>query len=229
MLKTAKLSIILSLFISIVFFAQVASAQQVLPGNTNVNEESVKAKMDEAKTNKVQVAQYKTGTGAAMMAKNKLNESRLKICQSREERISNRFMNLKSLGAQMVQAHEGHVVKVDYFYNNTLVPQGFVLENYEVLKADMATKKTAVNTAMEQVRASGQDFSCSSEDPKAQADTFRINMSKLITANKEYKASVRAFVVAIRELAKESKDATLKVSPAVSPVVTPETVVSPTL
>jgi hypothetical protein len=109
-----------------------------------------------------------------------------------------------------------------------LVAKGYTLENYDALKTDIATKQSAVKTALEQVRASGKDFSCDSEDPKAQTDTVRQNMQALINANKAYKASVKTFVAAVRDLAKEAKSATLSPSPEVSPEAELSPVVSET-
>lgn len=209
MLNTAKLLIFFGLFLFPLIFVQTTFAQQVLPGSTNRNEKAVNPVAAENKSDKTQIVQNKAGTAAAVIKNNALTQTRLKVCQTREARISNRFTNLKSLGAQVQQAYEGHIARVDYYYNNTLVPQGFVLQNYDELKADIETNQTAVNTAMEQVRNTGQDFSCNSEDPKGMADAFRLNMSEVIAANKEYKLSVRAFAVAVRDLAKESKDVTL--------------------
>ena len=220
MLKTAKLSIFFGLLLASLVFVQGTFAQAVLPGNTNRNVKEANPVAAENMSDKAMVAQNKTGTDAAMMRKNNLTEARLRICQSREERISNRFTNVLSLGARVQQNFEGFIARVDYFYVNTLSPQGYTLENYSELKADTATKQAAVNAALAEVRAGGQDFSCDSEDPKAQADTFRTNSQALITANKEYRTSVRTFVAAVRDLAKEMRTATLSVTPEVSPVAT---------
>ena len=225
MLKTIKLSIFFGLFLFTFVFTQGTFAQQVLPGNTSTNPNKNNVKQAnpvaaENRSDKAVVAQNRAGTDAAMVKNNALTQARLKVCQTREARISNRFTNLKSLGAQVQQAYEGHIVRVDYYYNNNLVPQGYVLQNYNELKANIETNQAAVNTAMEKVRNTEQNFSCNSEDPKGVADAFRLNMSEVIAANKEYKLSVREFVAAVRDLAKEARTVTLNESPEVSPVAT---------
>jgi len=225
MLKTIKLSIFFGLFLFSLVFVQGVLAQEVLPGNTNRTEKAVNPVAAENKSDKAQIVQNKAGSAAAMVKNNALTQARLKVCQTREARISNRFTNLKSLGAQVQQAYEGHMARIDYYYNNTLVPQGFVLQNYEALKAEIAANQVEVNATMEQVRNAGQSFSCNSEDPKGEVDAFRLNMSTMIAANKEYKLSVRAFAVAVRDLAKESKDVTLNEESE----VTTETVVDPAM
>jgi hypothetical protein len=212
MLRTIKLSIFFGLLFSLVFVPG-AYAQQVLPGNTGNNpNKTVKEENPGAAANrsdKAQLVQNRAGTDAAAMIKNNLSEARLRVCESRQERIANRFKNLQSLGAGAHQTFYGFVERVDYYYLNTLVPQGYALENYDLLKADIASNEEAVKASLEAVRAVGQDFNCMSEDPKGQADAFRVNMQEVISANREYKASVRAFVAAVRDLAIESRTATL--------------------
>jgi len=225
MLKTLKLSVFFGLLVLFFAFTKVnvlAIYDEAV--NTTSSEEYKETKSVERMELKNKVNE-KVETKAAMKVE-KLSEARLKICQSREERISNRFTNLLSLGAGSHQNFEGFVVRVDDFYQNTLVVQGYSLENYKVLKADIAKNQVAVKTALEQVRLSGRDFSCDSEDPKAQTDTFRQNMQVLINANKAYKTSVRTFVAAVRDLAKEAKSATLSPSPEVSSEVEAAPVVS---
>lgn len=136
---------------------------------------------------------------------NKLSEARLKICEGREEKIGNRFKSLIALGEKTHAGKEKIVERVDGFYTNVLVPAGHTLPNYETLKADIEVKETAVKAALEAAQVNGQEFSCDSDDPKAQADEFKENVQTLIAANKAYKQSVRTFVVSVRDLAKQAR------------------------
>jgi hypothetical protein len=159
-------------------------------------------------------------TKTETMRKVKLSEARLRTCEEREAKIGDRFKNLLAIGEKTHTGMDKIVERVDTFYNNILVPAGYTLANYEVLKSDMATKKAAVQSALAEAQTSGQSFSCESDDPKGQADAFRQDVQALMTANKAYKTSVRTFVAAVRDLAKEAKADKLSPSPAVSPVVT---------
>lgn len=148
----------------------------------------------------------------------KLSEARLRVCEERENKIGNRFKNLLAIGEKTHTGMEKTLERVDKFYNNVLVPAGYTLPNYDSLKSDIATKKAAVQAALTEAQASGQDFSCDSDDPKGEADAFRQDVQVLMTANKAYKTSVRTFVVAVRDLAKEAKaDKSSSPSPSVSP------------
>jgi len=153
---------------------------------------------------------------------NKLSESRLKICEVREKNIENRFKTLLTLGTNTHKDKEMIVERVDTFYTTKLVPAGYSLPNYAALKADIASKEAAVQSILDEAKTNGSSFSCDSNDPKAQADDFKTNIQSLIAANKAYKASVKTFVVAVRDLAKQAKSDKMVPSPSVSPAVSPE-------
>ena len=216
MLKTIKLSI----FFGLAFVTLTSTTGVFAQGNStaNSNRNNVKEVNPVAAANRsdksVAAAQNRSGTGAAMMIKNNLSAARLKTCEARQERISNRFTNLLTLGTRASQNFAGFVARVDYYYVNTLQAQGYSLDNYDELMADIETNEQAVTTALDAVRGVGQDFSCTSEDPKGQADAFRANMQQVIAANKEYKNSVRAYVAAVRDLAIQVRTAKLSTTPA---------------
>ncbi len=158
----------------------------------------------------------------AAIKKVRLSEARLRVCENRENIIAKRFRTLLVLGVNTHKGKEKMVERVDAFYTNVLVPKGYTLPNYASLKADIAAKEANVQTILDEAKASGAEFSCDSDDPKAMADAFRLDMQELIAANKEYRASVKAFVVAVRDLAKKAKaDKGLSPSPAISPVISP--------
>lgn len=186
-------------------------------GETTDDEDSASEKA----MKKVEAKKEAKITGMAVK-KNALSEARLKICETREEKIDNRFKSLVALGEKTHTGKEKIIERVDGFYTNVLVPAGYTLPNYAALKSDIATKDQSVKTILEELQASGEEFSCDSEDPKALADEFKENTQALIAANKAYRQSVRNFVVAVRDLAKKAKTDKLGVSPKVSPAVTQE-------
>lgn len=159
----------------------------------------------------------------------KLSAARLRLCQAKEKVIENRFKALLALGVKTHTGKEKLVQRVDNFYNNVLVPEGHVLANYDALIADIAAKEEVVQEALAQAQANGEGFSCESDDPKGHADLFRQDIQALIAANRAYRVSVRAFVVAVRDLARQAKADTLSPSPAISPSVAPEVTEEPEL
>lgn len=154
---------------------------------------------------------------AAQKRKEKLTEARLRICKARANAIGNR---LKAMNQRATVIHKGHekiYSRVDEFYNNKLVPNGYVLSTYADLTAEIAANKANVQALLDAAKTSGTDFSCELEDPKGQVDAFHEDMKALIEANKTYKESIKTFVQAVRDLAKTAKAE--KVSPSPAPEV----------
>lgn len=157
---------------------------------------------------------------AAQKRKEKLSEARLNICRGRANLIGNRIRTMINIGTNRHKRHENLVARVDAFYNNKLVPNGYTLSNYDDLKADIEANKANVLTLLDSAKAAGEQFNCESDDPKGQAETFKEDMKALIDAIKEYKASIKNYVTAVHGLAKEAR--LDKLSPSPSPVLTPE-------
>lgn len=232
MSKLLKLSVFLGLFAFVFAFATTTYAQDentsdviisVSPEKTRENKEikQFKNSQDLERKAKDKAMMNEAKISKAMERKaNKLSETRLKVCQGREEKIGNRFKSLIAIGEKTHAGKEKIIERVDKFYTNVLVPAGHTLPNYAALKADIETKEAAVKSALEAAQASGQGFSCDSEDPKAEADAFREDVKTLIAANKAYRTSVRAYVVAVRDLAKQAKADKISSSPVISPAIT---------
>ncbi|MBP9716791.1 MAG: hypothetical protein KBD51_02490 [Candidatus Levybacteria bacterium] len=158
-------------------------------------------------------------TEMAIKKDERLSEARLKICEAREKNIGNRVSAMKKRSEVIFKGHEKIYQRVDEFYNNKLVPNGYILSNYADLKAEVAANKENVNLAMEAAKTSGEEFDCSATDPKGQVDAFQEDMKALIEANKAYKDSIHTFVKAVRDLAKTVTP--IKVSPTITTEVTP--------
>lgn len=150
---------------------------------------------------------------AAERKEEKLSETRLRVCEGRSKAIGNRLKSMYKRASLIHKGHEKTYAKVDEFYNNRLVPNGYKLSNYEDLKAEIAANKANVQTLLEAATKTGTDFDCSSEDPKGQIDAFHDDMKALLEANKAYKESIHAFVKAVKDLAKTAKLEKLSVTP----------------
>lgn len=143
----------------------------------------------------------------------KLSEARLKVCKARSKAIENRLKAMHKRASLIHKGHEKTYAKVDEFYNNRLVSNGYTLSNYADLKAEIAANKANVQALLDAATDTGTDFDCSSEDPKGQVEAFREDMKALIEANKTYKESIHVFVKAVRDLAKTAKLEKLSVTP----------------
>lgn len=208
MLKFVKLSIFLGLFL---VFAGTALAQ-----SNNANSNANRANQPASSVNSAQNVKDRAATGAAMR-KNNLSEARLRICEARQERINNRLSNLVTLGASSIDSFDIFVQRVDNYYLDKLAPSGYTIANYDELMGEIAGNKDEVIAALAEAKANGQQFSCNSEDPKGQTDSFRAAIQDLIQARRDYKSSVREFVAEVRDLAKEARSARLSVTPEATP------------
>lgn len=152
---------------------------------------------------------------AAQKRKEKLSEARLKVCKARVQAIGNRLKAMYKRATVIHKGHEKIYAKVDEFYNNKLVPNGYTLSNYADLKAEIEANKANVQALLDAAKESGTGFSCDSEDPKGQVDAFQEDMKALIEANKTYKESIHTFVKAVRDLAKTARLEKVSPSPTV--------------
>lgn len=146
----------------------------------------------------------------------KLSEQRLKICEQRSENIEKRIKNVSNKGSKNHKRFSEIYTKVDKFYNDKLVPNGYILSNYADLKAEVSANEENVKALLTSATSIGTDFDCSSEDPKTQLSDFTEDMKALVVAEKEYRESIRNFIKAVRDLAKQAKSERLSVTPTVS-------------
>ena len=162
--------------------------------------QSAKAKAQELRTHARERA-----SDAAQIRQEKLSQARLRICQARANNITKRVSFMLEHGGKLNRGHVKIEERVDEFYNNRLVENGYELDNYETLKEEIETTKANVATLLEMAKENGVDFDCDSDDPKGQIDAFKEDMRELIAANKAYKESVHNFVRAVLALAKEAR------------------------
>lgn len=204
MLKTMKLAVFFGLFLFI--FSLVGN---VYAQNSNANQNAVDRANSRAvgNTNSSNSLNATDKASKAATRVQKLSENRLRICEARQEKIQNRFTNLMNLGTSSNKAFEMIVLRVSNYYDNNLVSQDTNPEAISALLADIDLKKADVDSSLEALRGVGSTFSCESDDPKGQAESFRAGMNDLIDAKKAYRQSIRAYVVAVRDLAKEVRAA----------------------
>lgn len=193
--------------------AQVEVTQDITPTIKRAKPINVKERIKEAREKNQELKEKKEArvTGMAIKKEERLEEARLKICEAREKNIESRVSVMKKRAEVIHKGHEKIYQRVDEFYNNKLVPNGYILSNYADLKAEVAANKENVQTALETAKTSKDEFDCSASDPKGQVDEYKEDMKALIDANKEYKESIHTFVKAVRDLAKTVTP--IKVSP----------------
>jgi len=134
--------------------------------------------------------------------KEKLDERRKKICENRSEKIIKRSTQLSKRAEKQLNKFTEIANRVDNFYLNKLVPKGVTVSNYESLKSDIEARKQEVKDAIEAAKEAAKNFDCAGDNPKGQLETYRLEMKDAIAALKDFRISIKNFIVAIRTAAK---------------------------
>ena len=138
----------------------------------------------------------------------RLEDKRLKVCQIREAEIVKRHESLDNLSSRMFKVFDEIAKRVEDYYTNKVVPGGKTLPNYNVLVADIAAKKAAVQTALTNTQSDIAGFTCTADNPKAQITQYRLDMQAVKKALQDYRTSIKNLIIAIRTLVAGSPVAT---------------------
>ncbi|OGH11126.1 MAG: hypothetical protein A3B38_02285 [Candidatus Levybacteria bacterium RIFCSPLOWO2_01_FULL_36_13] len=134
----------------------------------------------------------------------RLEGAKLRTCQVREDAVNKRINNLVRLTENMETKFSSISARVIEYYETKVLPDKS-LSNYQELIDEIATKKAAVDSALDSAQSSVGSFSCESDDPKNMYTTFRENMQTVKNALKEYRTSIKNLIVAIRTLNSEEE------------------------
>jgi len=133
-------------------------------------------------------------------AKTRLQDVKLKACQARENVIKNRSNNLGKLVSSITNHFDAIALRVENYYTETVVPSGKTVANYDALIADIESKKSAVETALQKAKDNFKDFSCTIDDPKGRLLKFREDMQAVKSALQDYRTSIKNLIVVIRSV-----------------------------
>lgn len=139
------------------------------------------------------------------VAQIKLQDAKLRSCQAREKAIKKRSESLARMAKNMQEKFDAIVVRVQNYYMDIVMPSGKVLDNYDNLMADIATKKTTVNNALVAAQNALQGFSCAADSPKEMIGIFNVNMQSVKQALKNYRASIQNLIMAVRSANSENR------------------------
>lgn len=160
----------------------------------------------------------KPGFRLGVVNKPATSEAKLRACQARESAIKKRMESLIKLVANMESKFDSIATRVQTFYTTKVVPSGKTLPNYDDLVLDIATKKTAVTNALNKAQTDVNSFNCTTGDPKAIFNQFRLDMQDVKKALKDYRTSIRNLIVAVHSLGGgESPSPTPTATPTATP------------
>lgn len=139
-------------------------------------------------------------------AAEKLTEAKLKICQNKKAAIDKRNNQLLRTANNMLTKFSQIADRVENYYTNKVVPGGKTVSNYDSLVAEITSKKSSVQTALNKAKNDFSAFSCTSDDPKGQITQFRVDMQSVKSSLKEYRTAIKNLIVAIRSVTGETKN-----------------------
>lgn len=128
----------------------------------------------------------------------KLSDAKLRSCQARENAIKKRESSLVKLVGNMEDKFASISARVENYYTTKLVPAGKTISNYDALVADIASKKSNVQTVLTSAQNDVASFSCTADDPKGDIQKFRVDMQNVKKALKDYRTSIKNLIVAVR-------------------------------
>lgn len=129
-------------------------------------------------------------------AQTKLTEYKLKACQKREKNINNIMARQADRGTKHLAVFTKIADRTMAFY----AEKGKVLSNYDDLVAEVATKKTAAEAAIESTANTSSTFKCDGTDPKGAASHFKDNHKAQNEALKAYKTAVKNLIVGVKSV-----------------------------
>jgi hypothetical protein len=146
------------------------------------------------------VSAANSSTVGQAKAEQKLTEAKLKICQNKEAAIQKRDSQLTKTAENMLTKFDSIASRVETYYTSKVVPSGKTVSNYDALAAEIATKKSAAQTALSKAGTDAQAFGCTSDDPKGQLTQFRTDMQTVKEDLKAYRSAIKNLIVAIRSV-----------------------------
>lgn len=130
----------------------------------------------------------------------RLTDAKLKSCQAKQNAIKKRSDQLVKMTNNMLDKFDKIATRVETYYTDVVVPSGKTVSNYDALLADIAAKKTAVQTALTKAQTDAQAFDCTGSDPKGQLTQFREDMQSVKKALKDYRTAIKNLIVAVRSV-----------------------------
>ncbi len=133
-------------------------------------------------------------------AEKKLDDTKRKVCDKREGQI-NTIMN--KMDTRRQSAFD-RITKVSEAAQAFYTKKNLTVENYSTLLATVTSTKAAAEASMNDQK-SVPTFSCGSDQPKTELQTFKDKRSASIAAMKAYREAVKELVKAVKSTAKASE------------------------
>lgn len=181
--------------------SSVSSDEQAEPTTSDGTEHSTARERLRQEVEKFR-AEAKDAKQRVKTVKDRLAGHRLKACENHQATIRRILTRAEQRGANHVKLFATITTRVEDFY----MRKGHVLATYDQLVGEVAAKKTAAETAINAVKAAGTDFTCMSDNPKAQVQAARAEVKAEIAALKSYRAAVKNLIVGVKSVQDTSEN-----------------------
>lgn len=132
----------------------------------------------------------------------RLNATKLKVCQKREKKINDIMSRVASRGERQIEVFSTIAERTQDFYTT----KGKTLANYSTLVADVNTKKAQALATLTELKTAKAEFKCDGSDPKGAASVFKEALQSEIASLKAYKTAVKNLIVGVKSLELEASD-----------------------
>lgn len=136
------------------------------------------------------------GASQQAAAQTRLADAKLKACQARETAITNIMSRVSDRGTKQLSLFTTIANRVEEFYTKS----GKTLNTYDTLVTAVDTTKATATTVVDNVQSTSTGFSCTSNDPKGFAMTFKTNLKAEIDALNAYKTAIKNLIVGVRSV-----------------------------
>ncbi len=133
-----------------------------------------------------------------------LTGTKMTLCENHKDVVTAIMSRIADRGQKQVDLFTTIATRVETFYTKS----GKTVANYSALVADMNTKHTAAQTAVNTIKADSTTFSCSATNPQGIVTGFKADLKLEISALQAYRTSVRNLTVAIKSAVEASSTTT---------------------
>jgi hypothetical protein len=131
----------------------------------------------------------------------KLKDQKLKACQKRSVAIN----TIMRRSVARVEKHKQVFDTISERVQNLYEKKGKAVANYDSLLADVNNAKMQVEADISAMKAY-EKFSCDTDDPKGQAQTFKENLSAARDNLKTYRQAIKDLIVGVRSANTEGEE-----------------------
>lgn len=172
--------------------------------NTELTKQSIEERKAEAEKkalerrakadSKVAEIQAKREAAKEERKANKLDATKLKICQRQENKVATVMQRASDQGTRQLEVFKKIADRTQEFATN----KNLVVEDYAALVAEVEANYTIAAETMKTISSSSEEFDCEGDDPKLFLSSFRTAHQQKTEAMKAYKTSVKDLIVAVK-------------------------------